>query len=274
MSSGGKGSKSAKTPDYSALAIQQADLNKQAAMDLTALNRPNQYDAFGNSITWNQSYTPEQQAALDFAQADLDNYKKAMVANASWWDQNQVKTDLAKREKALADAKAAGGWSQRQNLSPEFQAIADKYYADAGKASGAYGDLLNKYLAGYSMQEFDPGAALKAYNDPEFNGDNVANALYASIMDRARPEQERNTSALDTQLRQQGLVPGTEAYNRSMQNLLTSQNDANNLASQNAVLAGAQEGRNKYATYLTGQGQDFGQRLNTYTTNQIGRAHV
>lgn len=276
MSSGGKGSKSAKTPDYSALAIQQAELNKQAAMDLTALNRPNQVDAFGNSITWNQTYTPAQQAALDQAQAKLDQYDAAAKAN-TWWAPDLIAKDRAKFQKELDDAKAAGTWTQQQSMNPEQKAIWDKYITDSGSAMSTYGDILNQYLSKYTNSEFAGGPQMgdfsstagnvKAYNDAEFNGDNVAQALYDSIMTRSRPEQERNTAALDTQLRQQGLIPGTEAYNRSMQNLLTSQNDANLLASQNSVLAGAQEGRNKYNSYLAGQGQQFGQDLSGYQTN-------
>lgn len=285
MSSGGKGGKAAKTPDYSALAIQQAELNKQAAMDLTALNRPNQVDAFGNSITWSQNFSPEQQALVDRYQNELDQYNAAAAAN-TWWAPDLIVKDRAAIQKKLDDAKSAGTWTQQQSLNPEQKAIWDKYISDSGKAMSSYGDLLNNYLSKYSNTEFGGGpqtgefqvgdqmgqfsstaGPVKGYSDAEFNGDNVANALYESIMGRARPEQERNTAALDTQLRQQGLIPGTEAYNRSMQNLLTSQNDANLLASQNAVLAGANEGRNKYASYLAGQGQQFGQDLSGYNAN-------
>lgn len=72
----------------------------------------------------------------------------------------------------------------------------------------------------------------------------ISDALYGSVMDRGRKEQARETDAMNTQLRNSGLVPGSEAYNRAMQNLMTSQNDANLLAAQNATLAGRQEYRN------------------------------
>jgi len=70
----GKKSKPPPAPDYSALATQQADLNKTAAAEQTVANRPNQNTAFGSSNwtkgadgqwTQNQTLNPEDQALLD-----------------------------------------------------------------------------------------------------------------------------------------------------------------------------------------------------------------
>lgn len=272
MSGGGKGSKSAKAPDYTALAQQQGQINKETARELTAANRPNQYDAFGNSITWSQ--TPSAEAAAAKQQLDYWNNfvnggaitdgRKRTNADIEWAKSHQLKDAQAAYDKVAG----TGTWTQTQNLSPEIKAIWDKYISDAGSAMGSYGDLLNNYLGNYqSPEEFSYGD-VKGYNDAEFNGDSVANALYGSVMDRGRVEQRRESDALNTQLRQQGLVPGSEAYNRAMQNLMTSQNDANLLAAQNATLAGGAEGRAKYASYLSGQGQGYEQALGSYTTNR------
>lgn len=271
MSSGGKGGKSAKAPDYTALANQQAQLNMQAAQQLTAANRPNQYDAFGNSVTWSQAESPEYLAAKQAAEGYRSDAQKNI--DSGKWSAADVERDY-QAKLAKADAlKGQGGWTQQQTLSPEIKAIWDKYIGDSGQAMGRYGDILNSYLGSYSQGspygDFSSGAqSLKEYNDPEFDGKAVADALYGSVMDRGRVEQERETDRMNTQLRQQGLVPGSEAYNRAMQNLMTSQNDANLLASQNATLAGANESRAKYAAYLQGQGQQYGQDLSTYGTNR------
>lgn len=275
MSGGGKGAKSAKAPDYSALAQQQAMLNQQTAQQLTAANRPNQVDAFGNSITWSQSLSPEQQAKqkqyqdlVDYANRELKKYP-----NSSF-----NKNVLKENQEKLNNLKAEATWTQQQTLNPETKAAWDTYMRNASQATSKYGDILNNYLGNYKQQDpygdfsygdFSSEAQdLKAYNDPEFEGKAVADALYGSVMDRGRKEQARESDALTTQLRNTGLVPGSEAYNRAMQNLLTSQNDANLLAGQNAVLAGANEGRAKYASYLTGQGQQYGQDLTSYGTNR------
>jgi hypothetical protein len=63
-----------KPPDYSALAVQQAELDRQAAGEQTLVNRPNQDTPWGSTDwtknpdgTWNQKVTlaPEEQQALD-----------------------------------------------------------------------------------------------------------------------------------------------------------------------------------------------------------------
>jgi hypothetical protein len=241
MSGGGKGAKSAKAPDYTALAEQQGAINQKAAQELTAANRPNQYDPFGNSITWSQANSPE----YDKANTTLQQYKESMAANPNW-DQGQAQKQLSEYQRAADAAKSSGQWSQQQTLNPETKAIWEKYQADAGQAGSQYGDILNQYLSSYKpadLAQYDPNSTDKAYSD----------ALYGSVMDRGRKEQTRETDQMNTQLRNSGLVPGSEAYNRAMQNLMTSQNDANLLAAQNATLAGGQEARSQYATQLQGQ---------------------
>ena len=107
-------------------------------------------------------------------------------------------------------------------------------------------------------------------NVPQYDpnsGKSVADALYGSVMDRARVEQQRETDTLTTQLRQQGLQPGTEAFDRAMKNLRTSQNDANLLAAQNATLAGGQEARDIFGAQLAGNQQKFGQLVGMNDVN-------
>jgi hypothetical protein len=240
MSGGGKGAKSAKAPDYTALAEQQGAINQKTANNLTTANRPNQYDAFGNSITWSRGMNPEQEAA----QKSLD-YFTNIQNNGGGENPEWVKQSIKQAQDTLAKTDE-GSWNQQQNLNPETKAIWEKYQADAGKAGSQYGDILNQYLSGYKGPEL-------AQYDPNSTDKRVSDALYGSVMDRGRKEQTRETDQMNTQLRNSGLVPGSEAYNRAMQNLMTSQNDANLLAAQNATLAGGNEARAQYATQLQGQ---------------------
>lgn len=287
MGGGGKGSKQPKAPNYSALAAQQGEINQQTAQQLTAANRPNQYDAFGNSITWDQTpsakYVSLQQQLQALLQAGAQDVTKPGYSQRAATAARAQQLELEKQIKA---EEGNAVWNQHQNLSPEAQAAWEKYNSDASAASSKYGDLLNQYLSQYSQGTpygnfaggpqsgaFSSTAGnVKAYNEAEFNGDKVADALYKSVMDRALPQQQRDQAAIDSQLKLQGLVPGTEAYDVAMKNLMTSQTDSNNLASQNAVLAGAEEGRAKYASYLSGQGQQFGQDLSGYSANLAGNA--
>jgi len=261
---GGKGGSKASTPDYTALAQQQGQINQQTAQQLTAANRPNQVDAFGNSITWSQNLSPEQQAQKDSLTAQLAAQQKLKSDNG--WS-GGIDDAIAKTQSDLSGLQ--GTWTQNQNLNPETKAAWDKYNSDTNAATSKYGDILNNYLKNYNSTPFSSSAQnVKAYNDPEFNGKDVADATYNSVMDRALPQQQRDSAALDTQLRQQGLTPGTEAYNNSMQNLMKSQGDVTTLASQNATIAGNQDARAKYASYLSGNSAQYGQDQNTYQVNQ------
>lgn len=244
MGGGGKGGAKAPTaPNYTALAQQQGQINQQTAQDLTRANRPNQTDAFGNSITWSQSLSPDQQSKqaeyqrlVDYANGELQKYPGSSY-NTNLLNDNQAKLDALKNN---------GTWNQQQTMSPENKAAWDTYLGNARQASSSFGNILNKYLSGYnspSLTQYDPNSTDKSVSD----------ALYGSVMDRGRVEQQRETDALTTQLRNSGLQPGSEAFNRAMQNLTTSHNDANLLAAQNATLAGGQEARAQYQTQLGGE---------------------
>src|SRR4051812_12034939 len=117
---GGKGSsKQPATPDYAALAAQQGAINQQAAQQQTAANRPNQIDAFGNSITWSQSLGADQKAQqaeaqrlIDYANGELKKYPNSAY-NKKLLADNQAK---------LKTFDGQGTWTQQQTLSPENKA--------------------------------------------------------------------------------------------------------------------------------------------------------
>lgn len=197
MSGGGKGAKTAKAPDYTALAEQQGQINQNAANSQTLANRPTQINAQGNRLQWSQG--PD------------------------------------------------GQWTQQVVLTPENKAAQDTAVWKGNANNDDYSTLLHNYLSSYK-------APLQS-TDPQFSGKAVSDALYGSIMDRGRVEQQRESDSLTSQLRNSGLQPGSEAYDRAMKNLMTSQNDSNLLAGQNATLAGANEARAQYASYLTGRNQ-------------------
>lgn len=197
MSGGGKGAKSAKAPDYAALAQTQGDINQSAANAQTAANRPTQINAQGNTLQWSQGPN--------------------------------------------------GQWTQQVVLTPEAKAAQDTSIWKTNAANNDYNDILHNYLSTYK--------APASSEDPIFSGKSVSDALYGSVMDRGRVEQQRENDSLTSQLRNSGLQPGSEAYDRAMKNLMTSQNDSNLLAAQNATLAGANESRAQYNTYLQGRNQ-------------------
>ena len=202
-------SKAPKAPDYSKLAAQQSKDQKEIAEYLTAANRPNQIDAFGNQIKWTKDPKTGQ------------------------WTQSQI-------------------WNQD---------VRDQYKGQMEAANSA-NDLYKGKLNELKSQGKFSGVAMPTYD--ENSGKAVSDATYNLYRSRAIPEQERRTSGLDSQLRLQGLQPGTEAYDRAMRNMMTSNADADYAASQNATLAGYDEARQRYLAQLQGQGQEYNQKLNNY----------
>lgn len=235
---GGKKSKAPKAPNYEQLAKQEADQSYKIAQDVTRWNRPTQIDPYGNKISWTQD------AKGNWTQQQTLNpqFKEAQNRGLSGYNQ------------AMGQAQAA---AQRGFKAPEaFKLAAPRDQAGTERALDVAGAGNFTNTAG-AIGNFD-----------RTQGDKVARDMYESVMGRARPEQQRQQAALDVKLRQQGLQPGTEAYNRAMQNMLTAHGDVATQAGLNATQAGYNTARDIYNTNLGGQGQRFQQLADTYGINQ------
>ena len=66
----------------------------------------------------------------------------------------------------------------------------------------------------------------------------MENSVYNSYLDKLLPQFNNQTSDLETRLQNQGLSVGSEAYQRAMNDLQNSQNDALNQAAYNSISAG------------------------------------
>jgi len=248
---GGKKAKAPKAPNYTAIAKTEAEQSRQTAKELTQWNRPTQVDQFGSTLSWEQdgngnwtqrqSLNPNIQAANNTA---FNNYWGATNALGS---QGAFQGPSTQQAQDLFNQYAYQG---------DFQNTA----GNIGDFSNQAGDISNFQNTAGAIGEFDRS-----------QGDRVANDFYESIMSRNRPEQARNTSSLDVQLRQQGLQPGTEAYNRAMQNLTTSYGDVNSKAALDATGAGYSAAQGIYNTNLGGQAQRYGQLQGDYSANLAGQ---
>jgi len=201
---GGKksgGGKAPKAPDYMALARQQAELDKQAALEQTIANRPTQINNMGR-MDWTRD--------------------------------------------------AAGNVTQTETLDPRFQAIQDAMMG-AGQGFASQISTQEPWSGGADQIQWNP-EDMKEYGD----------AIYKSTMDRAAPQQQREQSAMNARLLQQGLQPGTAAYDRAMQNMMTSHGDVNTQAAQQATIASKDQYRQDYLAQLSGQDQNYAQDLQNY----------
>lgn len=131
-------------------------------------------------------------------------------------------------------------WSATQTLAPEQQKLLDIQ----NQTSLGLGNLAGKglgYVENMLQKPFDT-------KDIAQIGINPGETMQESIMRRLQPQIAQGKEALQVQLANQGVVPGTEAYNRAMTQQAQKENDL--LTS--AVIQGTNTG-------LAANQQQFGQ---------------
>ena len=120
------------------------------------------------------------------------------------------------------DGNPDGGWSQTVNLNDTGQKLLD-YQNNAALGLGEQTGQALSRVGDSLSQPFDFGSV----------GD-VQNAAEGAITSRLDPMWDRKQQQTETQLVNQGLRPGTEAYDNAMKDFNFGRNDAY----QQAILAG------------------------------------
>jgi len=162
---------------------------------------------FGQAQTGQFTSTnPFVQAAQANAQGNIAGALQATAANRI---NQQTPYGSLQYQQTGTDAQGNPIWSANQQLSPELQ------------------NLTQSSLAGLQASQANPMYGINP-------GDTYSNA----IMQRLAPQQSQAREALDAQLANQGIMPGSEAYNRAKTLLGQTQNDA--LTS--AIVGGMQTG--------------------------------
>jgi hypothetical protein len=171
--------------------------------------------------------------------------------------------------------KPVTAWTQNTALNPQSQQALDAQMAlDTGKSqlAGSFMDrVADDYSQPFDMSGLPDRAGSPQTNLPSMGGDISAGVGDASrqrveqgLLDRLRPEQQFQTEALETKLVNQGLTPGSKAYDRAKQ----AQGDQFSRDQFNALMMGGQEQRNQFdmakgaGEYSNQQNQQqFGQNL-------------
>ena len=231
------------TPDYTGAAQQTAAAN-------AANNRINQVTPYGNS-----SYVP---TGVD----QYGNTTYEMQTTAAPFVQNAINAQGGQLASTYGSA----------FQSPTFNSTGDM------PAMNYYGSRLNQ-------QQFNPATQLLALPKFDVNtqinqaalpsyGINPGETYENAIMRRLEPTMQRQSSALDAQLANQGIVQGTKAYETARQILGQQQNDARTSAIVGGMDTGLRANQQAYGQQvgqiglnLTGQEQSFTQPLRTNVQN-------
>lgn len=199
-------SSSPAAPDYKSQAEATAAGNLKLAQYQTQANRINQYNPYG-SLTYTKTTAP---GAFDEAA-----YNKAL-AN---WQAGGGGSGIASLSGAMPtkDQFTTPGeeqWSQNVNLSPEQQQLFNQQQGTQLGISGMQGNALQNLQDRYS-KPFD----LQSVQD-------IADKAYGGYTSRLDPQWNQRQQATETQLANQGIAPGTEAYTNAMRDFNSARNDA------------------------------------------------
>ena len=125
-----------------------------------------------------------------------------------------------------------GTWTQNMDLSATGQQLLN---ADNASALGLAG------LQGNAMQGV-AGQQARGWNDAALTPSaiNPGQTAQDAIMARLQPQFNRNQAALETQMANQGIARGTEAWKNGMDDLTRQQNDAMSQAALQGINVGQQ----------------------------------
>ena len=243
-------------PDYRGAAEATAASSREANTAQTWANRPNMTTPWGTS-TWTSSQTvdpatglpvtswsndvrltPEQQQALD-GQQRLQNARTGTAESLLGRAQNAFQTPFS--TDGMSDYYRPNGPAQLNTNAPGMERMQG---GGGGVAPIDNSDQLRRNVS--APGSFSQGAM-------------------QAIEQRMRPMQDRQRSQLQTQLANQGIQVGSEAYKAAMDDIGRQENDAR----LGAITQGYQQGNNEFQQDLAGGqfqnlavGQQFGQRAN------------
>jgi hypothetical protein len=238
-------------PNYAAAAQETAAGNIDAARQATAANRVNQVTPYGNlnyAITGSDPYGNPTWTAT----TSLSDVGQQLLNN-----QNQASLGLGGTiNSALGRVQQTMG----QGFNPNTPAI---QYGGQAPTLGQVGQ---------AGQAQGMGNAPTLQTGLDFQGMEGWDKATGLLMNRLNPQIEQGNERLQAQLANQGIAPGTEAYNRAMQQQGQKTND---LLTQ-AQLAGQNVQQNMFGQALQGGqfanqamlGQNQAQGANVQLSNQ------
>jgi len=233
---GGGKSKAPAAPDYTAAANATAAGNLEAARVAAKANRVSQYTPYGNLVytQGNGTSAPQfNQVAYDKALSDYNSQQSKLqssITGGGYYDtaSGRIVYPTASASNAKApnrdDYYFGGGsndpdvWSATQTLSPDEQSKLDKNNAlSLGLLDTAQFGLndVNKQLSKGFDFSLLPAQQI-----------NAGQTAQDAIMARLNPQYDRRQQSLESQLANQGIARGTEAWKAGMTDLDNARNDA------------------------------------------------
>lgn len=214
-------------------------------------------------IRYNQNVglTPEQQALFDQGQRInqglgnlAENQGMAQITDAL---NNPLTSDIG----IVSNVGTTADQMTRSIDVPELQKFVPSYVQDIRRESGA-----NERASGNIYN--NAGQIVKNLQDPNLLLQDTTDALYKANTQFLDPQFQRGQADLENKLANQGITPGSEAYNRAMQDFGNQKQQAYESARNQAVAGGMNAAQGMFGMNLQGGqftnqavGQEFGQGL-------------
>ena len=281
----GKSSPSAPaSPDPTQTAQAQTASNEQTALYNYGLDNPNVNTPLGNINYSLTNSTPTY---------DETAYNEALQS----WEQAQQPTTEGENGKSsqstqpstpmptLSEFETSAGGNPQANanvtLSPAEQQIFNENVANIQQQGNVAGTALSRVTnlmnTPYNLQ----GNVMQTPTQQDMQGNinNVMNANYAQQAQYLDPEFSQAQSQLQSQLTNQGLAPGSQAYQTAMNNLALQKQQAYGNAQENAVGQGISNASTLSNMALNNQAQQaqlytqqYQEPLNLYSSLMAGTA--
>jgi hypothetical protein len=229
-----KGSKAPAAPDPYATAQAQSNANRETALWNSYLNQVNQYTPYGSLRYREEDNQP--------AQYNMDAYNSALSAwqnnqstgggtanqnpfgreTLGWHDWERMHGSSSSGSNAgampqLSDFKNQNALPPRFRSDIEFTPEGQKLFDLYNQQNQSLGEISNTYL------DQIRGVA----EGPQLQADDAARQrIETALMDRLRPYQERDRESARTQLANQGITMGSEAWRNAQDDLGRKENDA------------------------------------------------
>ena len=171
-------------------------------------------------------------------------------------------------------------WRLDQTLNPAAQSMFDQQQKiGTGMLDSAYAAMGQLPTSGFTLDgapgyqtgiDYSGLQAIPGQGDFETSRLAAEEAAFNRVMGRINPQFNLQQEALETQLANQGIGRGTEAYTRAFDEFSRRRNDANIAAGYDAISAGEAMRQGLFANALTARGQQLGER--TFDMNAINEA--
>jgi hypothetical protein len=231
-----------KAPDYRAAAEAQGQASKEVTEQQSWANRPNQQTPWGQQ-SWEATPT----------------WDPATQQNINRWTQTTTLNPESQRaldaELGLQAGRSELGASLLPRAEQEFgQSMDWSKFGEMGKnvkGQQLTPEQLQRNLSTEGLTELDPSQKYRQ---------DANDAIFNQWSSRALPQQERDTSRLETQLANMGLQPGDEAYDTELEKLRQTQGDALQQAQYQATIGSGQEAQRMLGMDAATRAQMFGER--------------